>query len=125
MTRAEFHENLLVARDTLRTNKARSTLTVLGIVIGVTSVISVAAIIQGLNGYIVGRVEQMGSRTYFVSRFTPSAAFGRVPENIRKRKYLQMGDASYLEQNCPSLRAIAPFSGRPISPLIPGRITRA
>ena len=49
MTRAEFRENLLVALDTLRTHKVRSGLTVLGIVIGVTSVISVASIIEGLN----------------------------------------------------------------------------
>ena len=54
MTRAEVRENLLVALDTLRTRKVRSGLTILGIVIGVTSVISVAAIIDGLNGYIEG-----------------------------------------------------------------------
>jgi putative ABC transport system permease protein len=42
MTRAEFHENVMVAMDTLRSHKVRSGLTVLGIVIGVTSVISVA-----------------------------------------------------------------------------------
>ena len=69
MTITEFRENVAVALDTLRSHKIRSGLTVLGIVIGVTSVISVAAIINGLNGYIAERVEKMGSRTYFVSRF--------------------------------------------------------
>ncbi|MCX7605624.1 MAG: multidrug ABC transporter substrate-binding protein, partial [Bryobacteraceae bacterium] len=49
MTRAEFTENLRVALDTLRAHKVRSSLTLLGIVIGVTSVIGVAAIINGLN----------------------------------------------------------------------------
>ena len=50
MTRTEVNENLCVALDTLRSRKIRSALTILGIVIGVTSVISVAAIIDGLNG---------------------------------------------------------------------------
>ena len=67
MTRVEIHENVLVAFDTVRTHKVRSALTVLGIVIGVTSVISVASIIQGLNGYVAARVEKMGSRTYFLT----------------------------------------------------------
>ena len=44
MRAAEIRENLLVGLDTLRSHKVRSGLTVLGIVIGVTSVISVAAI---------------------------------------------------------------------------------
>ena len=68
MTRAEFQENLLVALDTLRAHKVRSALTLLGIVIGVTSVISVAAIINGLNRFISDRIEQLGSRSYFVGR---------------------------------------------------------
>ncbi|MCX6635075.1 MAG: ABC transporter permease, partial [Acidobacteria bacterium] len=87
MTRAEFRENLLVALDTLRTHKVRSGLTVLGIVIGVTSVISVASIIEGLNRSIQERVESIGSRTYFLSRI-PFAMLGRMPEKIRRRKYL-------------------------------------
>src|ERR1035437_56562 len=62
MTRAEIKENLLVALDTLRTRKVRSALTILGIVIGVTSVISVAAIIDGLNGYILNRIRSFGTR---------------------------------------------------------------
>ena len=49
MTRSEFGENLKVAWDTLRTHKVRSSLTLLGIVIGVTSVIATASVIDGLE----------------------------------------------------------------------------
>ena len=94
MTRAELHENLLVALDTLRTHKVRSGLTVLGIVIGVTSVISVAAIIQGLNGYISARVEAMGSRTFFVSPIPFRRRFRtRAREYPQAQKRFQMTDA--------------------------------
>lgn len=115
MTRGEVYENLMVAFDTLRAHKIRSSLTVMGIVIGVTSVISVASIIQGLNGYVAKRVEQMGSRTYYLSRFPMAAGFGRIPEKIRKRKYLDPSDAEYLRESCRSIETVTPFGARPIA----------
>ncbi len=112
MTGAEVRENLLVGLDTLRSHKVRSGLTVLGIVIGVTSVISVAAIIEGLNRHIQERVEGIGSRTYFISRL-PAAQFGRLPEKIRRRKYLNFSDAAYLREAVPSLEFTTSFAQRP------------
>src|SRR5215471_16116220 len=64
MTFAQARENFIAAMQTLHSSKVRSALTVLGIVIGVSSVISMAAIIQGLNSFIQDRVESLGSRTY-------------------------------------------------------------
>jgi putative ABC transport system permease protein len=93
MTRAEFRENLLVSLDTLRAHKVRSMLTLLGVVIGVTSVISVAAIIGGLNRFIANKVERMGSRTYFIARFPFGTDPNRMPEKIRVRRKLQFEDA--------------------------------
>src|SRR5947209_1367074 len=109
MTKMEVKENLYVALDTLRSRKVRSGLTILGIVIGVTSVISVAAIIEGLNGYIQNRVQSLGSRTYFVTRFPPGIGFGRMPEKIRTRKYLQYADADFLRETCPSIAFVTSF----------------
>ncbi len=71
MTASQARENCLAALETLRSSKVRSALTVLGIVIGVSSVISMASIIQGLNKFVQDKVESLGSRTYFVSRFPP------------------------------------------------------
>ena len=82
MTRAEVVENLHVAMDTLRGHKVRSMLTILGIVIGVTSVISVAAIIDGLNGYIQNKVDSFGPRTYWVTRCPPGSDPQRLPESV-------------------------------------------
>lgn len=96
MTRSELRENLLVAFDTLRSHKVRSSLTILGIVIGVTSVIAVASIIDGLNGFISERVDSLGSRTYFLSRIPPGTPPDRMPEKIRVRKYFESGDAATL-----------------------------
>jgi putative ABC transport system permease protein len=113
MNRLEVKENLLVALDTLRSRKVRSALTILGIVIGVTSVISVAAIIQGLNGFIAQRVQRLGSRTMFVLRIPAGTSpFQRLPERIRLRRYLQMDDAQYLKEHCRTLAIATPFMNR-------------
>jgi putative ABC transport system permease protein len=113
MTRAEVRENLLVALDTLRSRKLRSGLTILGIVIGVTSVISVAAIIDGLNGYIEGRIRNLGSQAIFVTRIpTGYTGFSRLPANIRARKYLQFEDGKYLTETVPALSYATAFAQR-------------
>ena len=95
MTRAEARENLLVALDTLRSHKVRSSLTVLGIVIGVTSVISVASIIDGLNAIHSeqGRILRFADLFRFAhparSPIRPHA--GAYPA----QEYIQSTDAEY------------------------------
>jgi putative ABC transport system permease protein len=108
----DLRESLHVAADTLRSHKVRSALTVLGIVIGVTSVISVAAIITGLNGYIQDRVNQFGPNTYFLMRIPAGPAFGKVSEKMRMRKYLDAGDADRLRAICPSIDSVTMFGTR-------------
>lgn len=112
MTRSELRENLLVAFDTLRSHKVRSGLTILGIVIGVTSVIAVASIIDGLNGFISERVDSLGSRTYFLSRLPPGTAPDRMPENIRVRKYFEGTDAETLRSTTRLAEKITVFGTR-------------
>jgi putative ABC transport system permease protein len=105
-------ENLSVALETLRTRKARSALTVLGIVIGVTSVISVAAIIDGLNSHIKGRITSIGSRLFIISRMPFGTNPMRPPQKIRTRKYLEPSDATALRDALPSVAFASPFADR-------------
>ncbi|HTP30745.1 MAG TPA: ABC transporter permease [Candidatus Acidoferrales bacterium] len=123
MTLTEIKENLYVAVDTLRSRKVRSALTILGIVIGVTSVISVAAIIDGLNGYMQNRIQSFGSRSFFITRIPPGyTGFAPLPQKIRLRKYLEIGDAQYLKETVSGVdiavafaQRITPPSGQPDS----------
>src|SRR5712671_1418486 len=105
-------ENLAVALQTLRGRKARSALTVLGIVIGVTSVIAVAAIIDGLNRHIKGRITSIGSRLFIISRVPFGTNPARPPEKIRTRRYLQAYAATYLKESLPSVAFASPFADR-------------
>lgn len=111
MTGHEFNENLQAAIATLNARKSRSFLTLLGVVIGVTSVIAVASIINGLNRYVQQRVEKLGSRTYFVSRiqFGPTS---RPTEKIRKRRFFEPTYSQLLRERCPSLDVITMMGTR-------------
>jgi putative ABC transport system permease protein len=114
MTVTAVRENLIVALDTLRARKGRSALTILGVVIGVTSVIAIASIIDGLNGYVKDRISKLGARTFFIARIPmgfqdPTA---RLPPNIRERKYIGFDDAKYIEETCPSLEYATSFTNR-------------
>jgi putative ABC transport system permease protein len=101
-----IRENLLLALDTLRTHKFRSALTVLGVLIGTTTVIGVASIITGLNNKLVDTMEQYGSRSIFIYKFEPGIRFNLTREE-RMRKPLQYEDAMAIRQYCPSVEDVA------------------
>jgi putative ABC transport system permease protein len=62
-------EGVLIAIDSVRSNKARAALTILGVAIGVMVVIAMASMITGINRSVVAELETLGPRTFFVNRF--------------------------------------------------------
>jgi putative ABC transport system permease protein len=80
-------EEVRLALDTLRKNKLRSSLTILGIVIGITTVITVTAVINGLNENVLGGIRSLGSDTIIAYRF-PWASLSRPPSDWFTRKEL-------------------------------------
>ena len=103
----DLKESSLMALDTLRANKLRSSLTILGVTVGVVTVIFMVSIIQGLNKAFADQIESLGSNTIFVAKFEPS--FGRPPgpEEIH-RKDLTMEDAEALRE-APSIAGVSPI----------------
>ena len=79
----------------------RSFLTILGIVIGVMTVIAMVSIIQGLNRSFLRELESVGSDLIIVAKFEPGAVFGRRPEEERQRKDLTFDDAMALKSGKP------------------------
>ncbi|HKR21930.1 MAG TPA: ABC transporter permease, partial [Pyrinomonadaceae bacterium] len=105
----DVKESTLMAVDMLRTNKLRSALTILGVSVGVLSVIFMVSIIQGLNKAVADQIESLGSNTIFVAKFEPS--FGRPPgpDEIH-RKDLTMEDAEALRTEAPSIVGVSPVT---------------
>ena len=112
MTLAQARENFFAAMETLRSSRVRSALTVLGIVIGVSSVISMAAIIQGLNKFVQNKVESLGSRTYFLTRFPPGMDPAHMPERIRTRRYLEYNYADFIRRAAPDVQIVTTVGTR-------------
>jgi putative ABC transport system permease protein len=100
-------EILLLALDSLRKNKLRSFLTVLGVVIGVATVIGMSSIISGLNSSISSQIQDLGSNLIFVQRIPPTIG-GRLPPEVINRKKLTLDDAKAIG-DLSTVRAVAPI----------------
>src|SRR5215218_3793710 len=88
----DIRESAAMAVATVRANKLRSSLTILGVGIGVVTLTFMVSIIQGLNKAFAEQIESLGSNTIFVSKFDPS--FGRPPNNEElHRKDITVEDA--------------------------------
>ncbi len=105
---ALYKEIFQMALDSLRSNKLRSFLTVLGITIGVTTVIGMVSIIQGLNRTFLQELEAVGSDIIVVAKYEPGIGrIGLAEEELRRRKNLTFEDAKAIEEECPSVKAVA------------------
>jgi len=112
----KFGEEVLLALDTLRKNPLRSALTILGIVIGITTVITVSAMINGLNDNVLAGIRELGSDTIIAYRF-PWASLSRPPSEWFNRKELlpewaeDMEKLPHVTAASPSMRIFMPQFG--------------
>ncbi|PYS78360.1 MAG: multidrug ABC transporter substrate-binding protein [Acidobacteria bacterium] len=93
LLRSDIYENLMMALGTLRANKLRSALTVVGVVIGVWTVMAIASIISGIDEAVKKAVESFGTRSIIISKFDPGIHVGRRSREERMRKNLTYDDA--------------------------------
>ncbi len=98
-------ETIKMALDTLRTNKLRSGLTILGIVIGVMTVIIISSVVNGLNSSVSGLVESLGTNVIWVFRFPVIGV--RPTTEMLTRKQLTYDDAMAMKE-LPHVVAVTP-----------------
>ena len=102
---ADQKESVKMAIDTLRTNKLRSGLTVLGIVIGVMTVIVISSVISGLNSTVSDMVASMGTNVLWIFRFPVIGV--RPTTEMLTRKQLTFEDAMAIRA-LPHVAAVEP-----------------
>jgi putative ABC transport system permease protein len=95
-----FREAIAIALSSLRANKLRSFLTVLGILIGVSSVIAVVAITEGLDRYISDRVLELGTRSFSVQKMPDVITSREMWLEMQKRRDLDLQDVEAMKRAC-------------------------
>jgi len=104
----DIRESAFMALDTVRSNKLRSSLTILGVSVGVVTVIFMVSIIQGLNKSFAAQIESLGSNTIWATKFDPSIGHQPTSEEIH-RKELTLEDADAVRREAPSIVGVSPF----------------
>jgi len=108
MTVVELKEGILLALDSLKSNKFRSALTILGVLIGVWSVIAMTSLVNGLDGAVQDSIDKIGSNVLFVDRFPPETDYDDLTEEERNRKWITTMEADAIIENCPAVAAVSP-----------------
>jgi len=89
-------EGVTIAFDALRANKLRSSLTILGVVIGVTTVMAIASLVQGIRTQIFNAIDTAGPTAFYVMRYFSQTPLNpdRLPYEVRIRPVLESSDAA-------------------------------
>jgi putative ABC transport system permease protein len=95
-----------IALFALWANKLRTVLTLLGIVIGVGTVVAMAAVLSGLDRSMARSVASLGSGSIFLTKFEAGIRVGGGPRE--QRPDLTLDDAEAIRQGCPSVAAVCP-----------------
>lgn len=96
-----------MAWESIKNHKMRSFLTLLGIMIGVMTVIGMVSIVQGLNRSFLSELESVGSDLIIVSKYEPGIQMGEMPEELRQRKDLTYEDTQAIAEECSLVKAVA------------------
>lgn len=103
-----FYENVKMALDTLRSNKLRSFLTILGVMVGVITVMLISSIISGIDEGLKKEIESFGTRSIFLYKFDVGIRTSAPTREERMRKPLTLDDADALK-TLPSVETAVPF----------------
>jgi putative ABC transport system permease protein len=105
-------EIVALALDTLRMNKLRSALTVLGVVIGITAIVGMTSLIRGFDQSLRDSIKSLGPNTIFVAKFSGvSLAAGRNFADLMRRPNLTVADARAIEKLAPAVQTVDVWLG--------------
>jgi putative ABC transport system permease protein len=96
----EFKEAIKLALQSLWQNKLRTVLTLLGVTIGVTSVIAVVTLVNGANTYVTTKFTRYGADVFTISRFPAIISSSKQYEAMQRRKNILYDDYEYVKDNC-------------------------
>ncbi len=93
-----FLENMRMAFGAIRSHKLRGILTILGVFIGIATVITMTALIRGLNARVTMQINDAGPNLLFLRKFDAALFVGGLPKELRDRKNFRVEDAEAIRQ---------------------------
>lgn len=105
----QYRENIIMAMGTLRSHKMRSILTVLGVIIGVLTVIVIASILTGMRSNIIGLMEQYGTQNVYAFHLSTGPQVGQRDRREWQRKPLTVEDATAIERESIAADSVSYF----------------
>ncbi|MEE9390597.1 MAG: ABC transporter permease [Candidatus Aminicenantaceae bacterium] len=111
MARINVGESVSMAMNSLWSNKLRTLLTLLGIIIGVFTIIAVVSIIQGLNNFVYTQFAFYGANDFSVRKFSMGSISLKEWREMIKRKNLTIDDMRLLRRQCESCELIGASTG--------------
>ncbi|HYT31859.1 MAG TPA: ABC transporter permease [Thermoanaerobaculia bacterium] len=109
--RRGFAENVRFGFSAMREHKLRSALTIVGIVVGVATVIAMVAIVTGFNNNVIGNFQAFGASRIDFKKFRDRFGPGPQTEEERRRRNLTVGDVAAIRQACPEAAAVSTLAG--------------
>jgi len=102
-------ETLRMSFRALTANRMRSLLALLGIVIGVATVIGMVALVNGFRRSVEESIRSMGSNTIYIHRIRPGIVVGPggIPDSLRQRRAFSVEDGRAIVASAPAVRAVA------------------
>jgi putative ABC transport system permease protein len=107
LTWIEVKDGILLALSAIKNNKLRAGLTILGVMVGVSSVIGMASIVDGLDGAMDQEIDSMGSNTIIVEKYPFNVDYDDLSDEERNRPDIRVGEAIAIRENCRHVDAVA------------------
>src|SRR5690606_7169803 len=103
----QYRENILIALQTLREHKLRSLLTILGVIIGVVTVVVISSILTGMRSNIISLVEEYGTHNIYAFHLTTGPQLGPRDRREWLRKPLTVENAKAILREAPAIAEVS------------------
>ncbi len=104
----DAREGINLALQAIRSNKFRSIMTIIGVMIGVGSVILVNTIMDGFVSYAESSIDKIGKNVIYVVKWQNNTDFDNLTEEQRRRKNITMKEAYAIKEMCPLIQYVSP-----------------
>ncbi len=105
---AELQEGVRLALYAVRSNKFRSLMTIVGVMIGVGAVILVNTIMDGFTGYANESIDKIGTNVMYITKWDNNTDFDNLTDEQRRRPNIRMVEALAVQEMCPLVQAVSP-----------------